>query len=63
LLKYIFLFFGVALLIVSEIFYLQKYLSFSGLILLITGLYLLSKKIPSKKIYDPFQIKSVEEEE
>tara|TARA_B100001564_G_scaffold46670_1_gene33880 strand:+ start:87936 stop:88127 length:192 start_codon:yes stop_codon:yes gene_type:complete len=63
LLKYIFLFFGVAILIVSEIFYLQKYLSFSGLILLITGLYLLSKKIPSKTIYDPFQIKSVEEEE
>tara|TARA_B100001093_G_scaffold88661_2_gene80689 strand:- start:2723 stop:2929 length:207 start_codon:yes stop_codon:yes gene_type:complete len=55
---------GICLLIVDNIISNnQMILSIIGFILLALGIYLISKEINKKSIYDPYAIKSYEEEE
>ena len=62
--KYFVFSLGICLLIFDNIISNnQMILSIVGFILLALGIYLISKEINKKPIYDPYAIKSYEEEE
>ena len=55
---------GAALVVLDEMYCeFQTYLSIVGLLLLVTGLYLISKGIVEKPSIDPYAVQSLEEEE
>ena len=55
---------GAALVVLDEMYCESKtYLSILGLLLLVTGLYLISKGIGEKPSIDPFAVQSYDEEE
>ena len=55
---------GICLLICDELLYnSQTFLSIVGLLLLVIGLYLISRGIGDKPSIDPYAVKSYEEEE
>ena len=55
---------GICLLICDELLYnSQTFLSIVGLLLLVAGLYLISRGIGDKPSIDPYAVQSYEEEE
>ena len=55
---------GAALVVLDEMYCeFQTYLSIVGLLLLVTGLYLISKSIGEKPSIDPYAVQSYDEEE
>lgn len=55
---------GICLLICDELLYnSQTFLSIVGLLLLVVGLYLISRGIEDKPSIDPYAVQSYEEEE
>ena len=62
--KYTFFLVGLILLIFDELKNEDhSFMSIAGFLLLIIGLYMISKEIGDKPVYNPYAVKSYEEEE